>query len=160
MNNIFFNQPDPILASREPFQYQPQSIPTQPYYPMNEYINGRDWLGELDKITKNLSKEELALLGDNQEFITLSSITQQAIQDEMMFLVKSRLNNRPDVVDNIKKQIEIININKDCIDREQRQGLSELNDYMKNYSHLTFDEYKRLKNGEIIKTKKSNKETK
>lgn len=28
--------------------------------------------------------------------------------------------------------------------------MSELNDYMKNYSHLTFDEYKKIKNGEYI----------
>ena len=29
-----------------------------------------------------------------------------------------------------------------------------MNDYMKNYSHLTFDDYKRLKNGETIDKKK------
>lgn len=160
MNNIFFNQPDPILASREPFQYQPQSMPTPTYYPMNDYMNGKDWLGDLDKITKELGKEELALLGDNQEFISLSSITQQAIQDEIMCIVKSRLNNRPEFVDNIKKQINIINMVKDNVDRQQRQGICEINDYMKNYSHLTFDEYKKLKNGEDIKPKKNNKETK
>ena len=32
----------------------------------------------------------------------------------------------------------------------ERQSMSELSDYMKNYSHLTFDEYKRIKSGETL----------
>ena len=38
---------------------------------------------------------------------------------------------------------------------EEKQNFNELNDYMKNYSHLTFDEYRKLKNGvsnEIVET--------
>lgn len=159
MNNIFFNQPDPILASREPFQYQPQTIPNSSYYPMNDYIPGTDWLGELDKMTSSLGKEELGILGANQEYLALASSVQQSIQDEIMALVKSRLNTRQDIVENIKKQMNIINGVRDSVDRQQRQDISELNDYMKNYSHLTFDEYKKFKNGEI-KPKKNNKETK
>lgn len=159
MNNIFFNQPDPILASREPFQYQPQPMPNTPYYQMNDYVSGKDWLGELDNLTNSLGKEELSVLGANQEYLTLSSIVQQEIQNEIMLLVKSRLNTRQDIVDNIKKQMNIINEVKDNVDRQQRRDISELNDYMKNYSHLTFDEYKKLKNGEA-KPKKNNKETK
>ena len=35
------------------------------------------------------------------------------------------------------------------LDRSRkRQNMYELNDYMQNYSHLTFDEYRKLKNGE------------
>ena len=35
---------------------------------------------------------------------------------------------------------------------EQNQNMNELNDYLKNYSHLTFDEYRRLKNGQTQQT--------
>jgi hypothetical protein len=39
----------------------------------------------------------------------------------------------------------IIMVNKEKTD-EDRKNMVELNDYIKNYSDLTFDEYKRLKN--------------
>jgi hypothetical protein len=41
---------------------------------------------------------------------------------------------------------EIINTAKKEKNDENNRNLMELNDYIKNYSDLTFDEYKRLKN--------------
>lgn len=67
-----------------------------------------------------------------------------------MNLVKGKLNSYPIIVDNVKKQMNVIkNISAETKESE-RQNMSELNDYMKNYSHLTFDEYKKIKNGEYI----------
>ena len=67
----------------------------------------------------------------------------------------------PTIVNNIKRQIELINNAKDNRDAVNRQNLNELNDYMKNYSHLTFDEYKKVKEGKPLpKQKKTNNENK
>ena len=44
--------------------------------------------------------------------------------------------------------MEIIKSAKDAVDTEQRKNLNEINDYVKNYSNITFDEYRRIKNGE------------
>jgi inorganic pyrophosphatase len=43
--------------------------------------------------------------------------------------------------------MEVINYVKNNVNLEQQQNLNELNDYMKNYSHLTFQEYKNIKKG-------------
>ena len=48
---------------------------------------------------------------------------------------------------NWKRQMEVINDVKNNVNLEQQQNLTELNDYMKNYSHLTFQEYKNIKKG-------------
>jgi hypothetical protein len=46
---------------------------------------------------------------------------------------------------------------------EEKQSMNELNDYLKNYSHLSFNEYKRLKDGdmqekqETVEIKRKNK---
>jgi hypothetical protein len=70
------------------------------------------------------------------------------IQGEIMGLVKLKLNNYPTVGDNVKKQIEIIEDTEKKIKKVEKQNMNELNDYIQNYSNLTFDEYKKLKNKE------------
>lgn len=145
MNNIFVNQPDPLLNGKGVLPYPPQMVQ---YYQqnVNDYIS-KDWLGELDNITKNLSEDELAALGKNSEYIRLSTEIQQNIQNEIMLIIKNKLNSRGDIIENVKKQMYIINEVKEQTNNEQRKSMAELNDYMKNYSHLTFNEYKNIKNG-------------
>lgn len=145
MNNIFVNQPDPLLNGKGVLPYPPQMVQ---YYQqnVNDYIS-KDWLGELDNITKNLSEDELAALGNNSEYIRLSTEIQQNIQNEIMLIIKNKLNSRGDIIENVKKQMYIINEVKEQTNNEQRKSMAELNDYMKNYSHLTFQQYKNIKKG-------------
>ena len=35
------------------------------------------------------------------------------------------------------------------VKEEEKQNFNDLNDYLKNYSHLTFDEYRKIKNGYV-----------
>lgn len=145
MNNIFVNQPDPLLNGKAVLPYPPQMMQ---YYQqnVNDYIS-KDWLGELDNLTKNLSEDELAALGKNSEYTRLSTEIQQNIQNEIMVIIKNKLNSRGDIIENVKKQMYIINEVKEQTNNEQRKSMAELNDYLKNYSHLTFNQYKNIKNG-------------
>ena len=154
MNNIFLNNnsvPDPLLATRD-YRYEYPDIPYQPQYndyrPIrNVYNQPKDWVGELDNLTKNLSPEVINSLNQNNDYVRLSNNFQQALQNAIMSSVKDRLNNNPDIINNIQRQMEVINDVKNNVNLEQQQNLNELNDYMKNYSHLTFQEYKNIKNG-------------
>lgn len=147
MSNIFVNQTDPILANKDMFQYSQQQYSPIQYYQQNVNFNTKDWVGELDSITKGLTEDEITKLSQNVEYMRLSSELNQTIQNELMLLIKGNLNNRPDISDNIKKQIFIIKEIQEETNTEQRKNMAELNDYMKNYSHLTFNEYKNIKNG-------------
>jgi hypothetical protein len=108
----------------------------------------KDWIGELDKMMKNLDNTTVEQLNNNQEFVSLNNQLQSMIQGEIMGLVKLKLNNYPTVGDNVKKQIEIIEDTEKKIKKVEKQNMNELNDYIQNYSNLTFDEYKKLKNKE------------
>lgn len=79
------------------------------------------------------------------------------VQDELMNLVKGRLNSYPIVVDNVKKQINLIKSISSETKEEERQNMNELNDYMKNYSHMTFDDYKKIKYGKSEDKNSKNK---
>ena len=143
MNNIFVNN-DPLL-NPQPIQYNPQ------YMMDPNMINPvRDWLGELDRTLKNLDQSVIEQLNTNEEFVNLNSTVQGTIQEELMNLVKNKLNISQPIADNVKRQLTIIKEVSNKTKEIERQSMSELSDYMKNYSHLTFDEYKKIKSGESI----------
>ena len=60
----------------------------------------------------------------------------------------------PKIQNNIKEQLDIIGETKRNIEKEKEASINEMNDYMNNYAHLTFDEYRRMKNGEPLDKKK------
>ena len=138
MNN-FFLQPDPLLSQSQ----QPTPVYIQPEQPML-----RDWVGELDRQMKGLDESTAERLNQDASFVELNTALQVTIQNELMNLVRSRLNLQPEVVDNVKKQMEIIKRTTSKAKEDERKSMSELNDYMKNYSHLSFDEYRKLKQGD------------
>lgn len=142
MNNIFLNQ-DPILG-----QYQ-QPVPQYQYPPMPPIPpvrrSERNWIDELDIALKSLTPETIAKLSSNNEWNELNAQLSSIIRDELMSVIRARLVGNMDVNENARKQLSIIHDTECKLKDEERQNLNELNDYMKNYSHLTFDEYRKIK---------------
>ena len=127
----------------------------------HQNLTPKDWLGDLDNMMKGLDKETVELLNNNNDFTILNTQLQSLIQNELMLLVKYKINANDGAVDNIKKQMDIMRNMTNQVKEQEKQNINELNDYMKNYSHLTFDEYRKLKNGEplteIVSTNKNKK---
>jgi hypothetical protein len=148
---------DPRDIREQFYQYQTRFWKTE--VTPEEYTKMR-----LDDLTKKLSEDELVKLNTNNEYLRLSTEIQQNVQNEIMNLIKNKLNSRNDIIDNIKRQISIIRDVQDETSNEQRKNIAELNDYMKNYAHLTFQQYKDIKNNVNVdlntnsntSTKKSN----
>lgn len=148
MNNIFLNQPDPLLQSmgnndRSVFPSIDQNF-------LREYMaqQQHSWIDELDILVKSLTPQVIQTLNTNQEYQKLNAEFQGYVNSELMELIRTRLNSKQDVIDNVKKQIDIIKTVKEEVANAERENMSELTDYMKNYSHLTFDEYRKLKHDE------------
>ena len=147
MNNFFVNQ-DPLLGQTPVQQMNPI------LYQQLQQMNIKDNIGELDKLLKDLSPVVLNKISTNERFNKLNSEFQANVQQELLALVRAKLNSNPSVVDNIKEQMEIIEEAKRAVESEKEESINEMNDYMKNYSHLTFDDYKKMKNGEPIDKKR------
>lgn len=137
MNNFYLNN-DPLIPRPPQMNYY---IPD----PNSQVV--QDWVGELDKQMKDLDDATVTMLNKNTQFIDLQSTLQNTIQVELMNLVKYKLNSQPSIVDSIKKQLDIIKQTKTQSREEERKSMSEINDYIKNYSSLTFDEYRKIKHG-------------
>lgn len=165
-NNFFLNN-DPLLY-QNPFsrgsenaealqrqlnesmiQYKLLQQQAQSSQPLQQ---GRDYVDELDKLMKRIDGNTVNILKDNEEYQKLNNDLTSLIQAELMSSVKWKLNNNQTVIKNIERQTEIINEATKTIEEEKTKNLNELNDYVKNYSDITFDEYKKIKN----KQKKEN----
>jgi hypothetical protein len=85
-----------------------------------------------------------ALMSD-EEFVQLNAIVQQDIQNEIMSSIKWKLNGRQETTQRVQRMMDIIeNYNRDKA-QEDKRNIAEIADYIQNYSDMTFNEYKKLK---------------
>lgn len=150
MNNIFLPN-DPLLYNTPNTQFMQQDLQQKMEQKYNEYMmrtmqNIPDKLSELDNKLKALSPQIVEMLSENNEYLELKDILQVTIQNELMMLIKTKINTNQEAIKNIDKQLSIIKTIETKVNDDERKNLSELNDYLKNYSNMTFDEYKKLKN--------------
>lgn len=161
MNNFFLNQDPLLFKSTYSSPYESNANDQQLRQQLNDaliqyqalqqkqnmpQVQSKDYLGELDISLKNLNESTVEFLNSDEEYKKLSADLQSLIQQEIINSVKWKINNNATAIKNIQRQNEIIaQVNK-TVEAEERKNLSELNDYVKNYSNITFDEYKRIKN--------------
>lgn len=156
MNNFVFGS-DPLLYSstmpRQEYVAEPD-IKRQLDNVMQQYQQlqqsksveqSRDWLGEFDNMLKELDSELAETIANDQEFAQLNLLVQQDIQTEIMSSIKWKLNNRYDVTQRIKRLMDIVSHYKQSKMNEDKKNLSDLTDYIQNYSDMTFNEYKKMK---------------
>jgi methyltransferase-like protein len=149
MNNFFLNQPDPLLQNGM-YENIPNPLLLQQIQPQQF----KDNVKELDDALKSLSPSMVERLSQDSKFSMLSSEFQTIVQQELLLLVRNKLNMNPKIQNNIQEQLSIIEETKRNIEKEKETSINEMNDYMNNYAHLTFDEYRRMKNGEPLDKKK------
>lgn len=161
MNNFVFSQ-DPLLytslmARQNPqneaeirqqlnealIQYQtlnqpPQQPQTQP---------DKDYLGEIDKMLGELDEDVALTLSADAEYLKLQDDLQKMIQEEMMRSIRWKINSNPKAISKMDRLKELIVAAKKNKSDEDRRIMADINDYVKNYSDLTFEEYKQLKYG-------------
>lgn len=162
MNNFVFGAADPLLYNNimpkgSDALYMPEGdikrqldSVMQQYQQLQQTKQGeptKDWIGEFDTALKNLDPSVASALMEDQEFAQLNAIVQQDIQNEIMMSIKWKLNGKQDTVHRVKRLIDIIdNYNRDKAN-EDKKNIAELTDYIQNYSDMTFNDYKKLKEG-------------
>jgi hypothetical protein len=105
----------------------------------------RDWIGEFDKLLKEIDPSVVESISKDQEFSQLNAAIQQDIQAEIMSTIKWRLNSNSNVTQRVKRAIDIVTYYQQNKVNEDKKNISELNDYIQNYSDMTFNEYKKMK---------------
>ena len=145
MNNFVFGDPllyRQIVPQNNELRQQLDNMNTQ----YNQLQSTRDYLGELDGMVKGLDSDILSMLQSDETFIKYNSQIQQRIQDEILNTVKWRINNDPGIISAVESLKTIIENTRKQKEENNRQNINEINDYIQNYSDMTFSEYKKLKN--------------
>jgi hypothetical protein len=167
MNNFVFSGNDPLLYNTMASNVQRQMPPEMdvrqqldnalaqyqqaqqnllakqpPQQPEKEQ---KDYLGELDEMVKELDEEVMGRLQANEEFITLNAEIQQMIQNEIMKSVRWKINSNPEAISKIETLKKTIKTAQKEQQAEEKRSMMELNDYITNYSSMSFDDYKRIK---------------
>ena len=162
MNNFVFSQigQDPLL-----YNTTMQQVPTDfdmrqrldnalaQYQEMQKHYNEKqnqrtqvkDSVGELDELTKDLDENVILKLQNSVEYNQLNNEIQSLIQAELMNSVKWKINENPTAINKIDKMKDLIKDIKKEVALEEKKSMMELNDYLKNFSDMTFDDYKKLK---------------
>lgn len=158
MNNFVFGSTDPLLYGSmmpkqeyvsEPDIKRQLDVITQQYQQLQQSKASEtpqhDWIGDFDKTLKELEPELVETISMDQEFVQLNALVQQDIQTEIMSSIKWRLNGNSSVTQRVKRLMDIITYYKQNKVNEDKKNISELNDYIQNYSDMTFNEYKKMK---------------
>lgn len=163
MNNFVFSQ-DPLLytslmARQNPqnetelrqqlndalIQYQtinqPPQQPPQQFHSQSD----KDYLGEIDKMLGDLDEDVALTLSADAEYLKLQDDLQKMIQEEMLKSIRWKINSNPQAISKMDRIKELIAVAKKNKTDEDRKIMADINDYVKNYSDLTFNEYKQLK---------------
>lgn len=127
-------QLDTVMQQYQQLQQSRQSEPPQ-----------KDWIGEFDKTLKNLDPMVAESLMTDEEFVQLNTIVQQDIQNEIMSTIKWKVNSRQDTVQRVQRLMDIIDSHNRDKAQEDKRNIAEIADYIQNYSDMTFNEYKKLK---------------
>lgn len=159
MNNFVFGSTDPLLynttLSRQEYISEPEikrqlDSVMQQYQQMQQAKQAeappqKDWLGDFDKMLKTLEPDIAELVASDQEFIQLNALVQQDIQTELMSNIRWKINSKQDSVQRIKRMIDIIETYNRDKAIENKKNIADITDYIQNYSDMTFNEYKKMK---------------
>lgn len=163
MNNFVFSQ-DPLLYSALANRQNPQvdydmkrqldeamaqyqALSQAPPPQTQQPAKTKDYLGEIDELVQGLDEDVRLTLTADVEYLKINDELQKMIQEEMMRSVKWKINSNPEAVNKMNRLKELISTAQKTKSDEERKVMADINDYIKNYSDLTFDEYKQLKYG-------------
>jgi hypothetical protein len=124
-------------------QYQTLNQPPQ----QPQIQNDKDYLGEIDKMLGELDEDVALTLSADAEYLKLQDDLQKMIQEEMLKSIRWKINSNPKAINKMDRIKELIAVAKKNKTDEDRRIMADINDYVKNYSDLTFEEYKQLKYG-------------
>lgn len=162
MNNFVFSQ-DPLLYTALVNRQNPQAeydmkkqldeavaqyqAMSQQTAPSQSKPQPKDYLGEIDDMVRGLDEDVVLSLNADVEYLKINEDLQKMIQEEMMRSVKWKINSDPNAINKMERLKQLISSAQKAKNEQDRKVMADINDYIKNYSDLTFEEYKQLKYG-------------
>ena len=147
---------DPLLGNRpsieqlahenEIIQQKLQTLQQMPTTPTAQRSNTPVW-DEIDRITSSLSDQERNFLQSSQEFQENSMAIQEMVNIELVRLVRDRIEKSPEGNEVLNRQLSFMKRAVKTAKEETARRDALLNEYMTQYSDMTFKEFMEMKSG-------------
>lgn len=147
---------DPLLGNRpsieqlahenEMIQQKLQTLQQMPTTPTAQRTNTPIW-DEIDRITSSLSDQEHNFLQSSQEFQENSMAIQEMVNVELVRLVRDRIEKSPEGNEILNRQLSFVKRAVKTAKEETARRDALLNEYMTQYSDMTFKEFMEMKSG-------------
>lgn len=119
MNNFYINQDSQSLYS--------------------QFLNATtDYYALLQKEIESLNEIERNEITSYTPYIEANNQLNNLVQLELINLIKRQLNSNPDVLNKVIESIK-------SFKKEKNKEIEDFQDYIKNYSDITYKEFKELK---------------
>jgi len=103
---------------------------------------------EIDRIMSSLSDKETRYLQGNQEFVESSGAVMAVLQREHMRIMRPIVEQTKDGKDALDKHLTLLKRLVKTAKDEADKKSSLMDEYMTKYSHLTWQEFVKMKKGE------------
>lgn len=102
---------------------------------------------EIDRIVSSLSSQEAAYLNSSDEFMENSTAIQELVNAEILAIVRARIEQSDEGHAILERQLAFVKKASRAAKEQQAQRDALLNEYMTQYSDMTFNEFMEMKNG-------------
>lgn len=105
----------------------------------SQFVNSQtDTVEKLTKELQSLSPNEMTEITSYTPYIEANNQLNNLVQVELLNLIKRQLNANPDVLNMVIESIK-------SFKKEKTKEIEDFQEYIKNYSDITYKEFKELK---------------
>lgn len=154
INQVFLNN-DPLLgALPRDSNYEEQLKALNSYRQnlenaMYSKNNNNTLWDSIDREINTLSSEQLMLLNNNKEYIDNYNKVQSFVNNELLSLVKNKIENNIQGKELLEKHLNlIISLKKDIIEKtnKEMEVFNRFKEYSKNNPNTTYEEFIKMQN--------------
>lgn len=102
---------------------------------------------EIDKIEDGLTDGQRQYLNQNKEYVDSLQYVSKLVQDEVLRIVRPRIESTQGGQDALKKHLSLMQKMKKDVAQVEEQKSALLNEYMEKYSDMTWNEFVTMKQG-------------
>ena len=153
MNNLYGN--DPLLGLKQPSLPELEKAQEEALQRLQQMkqasrqqvqTQSPTW-DEIDNIMGGLSDRELGYIANNQEFQESNSVVMGILQREYLRIMRPIVEGTKDGKDALEKHLTLVKRLKKSAADETNKKYSLMDEYMENYSDMSFNDFLKIKKG-------------